>query len=514
MEQRDIIKNSKAMAGVTAISRLFGLVREQLIAYLLGTTRWGDVWAVSFMIPNLFRRLIAEGAMSTAFVPMLSDLEEHEREKAAHEFIRAVFSLIFLAATVVVTAMVLVLPWALPGLLRLAAAGSGTAPPEADGHFIAPARLMFPYLIFISLAAVCQGVLNVRNRFVLPAATPIVLNLCIIGFGLGMRGWRDEPIWGLCAGVLVGGFLQFFLQWAHLYRLGMPIWPTARAWTRRTAEAVRLWAPTTFSAGVTQINALVSAFVAVSLVAGAGLALQISNRLMELILGVFAVAMSTSLLPALARQRARDDRAAMNESFWRGLELMALIQIPAAMGLLMAGPSIISHLFQHGQFDERGLDLTYTAFVFHAMALLPIAWHRVAFQAFYAHKQVRAAVAIAAAAAAVNIAGCFTFPRFFEPGYQHCGVALATLVSSWLLVIAALILIARRYHLIWPRWLNLELLKMALAAAAFIPLWLPLSPRVLDPAALSLRIVGSMAIYVIAARILGISSLRNLTRRH
>jgi len=514
MEQREIIKNSKVMAGVTAISRVFGLFREQLIAYLLGATRWGDVWAVSFMIPNLFRRLIAEGAMSTAFVPLLSEMAEREREAATQQFIRAVFSLILLMATAIVTAIVLILPWALPFLLDLAAAGSGVEPMRADEMFVAPTRLMAPYLIFISLAAVCQGALNVNNRFALPAATPIVLNAVIIVFGLGMRNLAGGPIWGLCVGVLFGGFLQFFLQWLQLRRMGIVVLPTARAWTRRTAEAARLWLPTTFSAGVTQINALVSTFVAVNLASGAAIALTLSNRLMELILGVFAVAVSTALLPALARQRARQDGAAMNASFWSSLELMALIQIPASIGLLLSGPSVIAWLFQRGAFDARGLDLTYTAFVFHAMALLPIAWHRVAFQAFYAHKRTRTAVFMAAAAAVLNIVGCFVLPRFFEEGRRHGGVALATLISSWSLVLMAFFLASRRFGLVWPRRFSLELFKIAFASLAFLPIWLPLSPRVLGLGELTWRTLASAATFGAVAWLLRTSSLRTLLRPH
>ena len=187
-EQRQILKNSQIMVVMTTCSRVFGLARDQLIAFLLGTTRLGDVWSLSFMIPNLFRRLIAEGAMSSAFVPILSELSEKESEEAAKEFMRSFFSLLLGAATLIVTLMILLLPVVLPALLRLMSPGQA-AEPEQIERIVLPTRIMFPYLLFICLAAICQGALNVYNRFALPAATPIVLNISIISCGFLLRDW-------------------------------------------------------------------------------------------------------------------------------------------------------------------------------------------------------------------------------------------------------------------------------------------------------------------------------------
>ena len=517
-ERKQILKNSRAMVMVTTVSRVFGLLRDQLIAFLLGATRLGDIWAVSFMIPNLFRRLIGEGAMSSAFVPILTELNEEnghpgkavDTSPATQEFVRTFFSLILVLSCLIVTVMVLVLPWVLPFLLGLMKPGKFGADPEIYQQMIGPTRLMFPYLIFISLASVCQGVLNVNNRFALPAATPIVLNICVIVFGFGLMDRFDSPIWGLCVGVLVGGFFQLFLQWMKLRQMGFRIAPSPRLRSKRTGEAMRLWLPTTFSAGIAQINALISGMIAVNLIEGGAMALQTSTRLMELILGVFTVALSTTLLPAFSRQRTRRDLAGLNESLWSGLSLMSLITIPAAMGLILAGPSLISILFERGAFDERGVALTFTALIFHGMALVPISWHRILVQIFYAHKQVKAAVWIAVSGAVINIVGCFTFPTFFDAATVHCGVALATLVSSWSIFFVSIFEVKRRFQLIWPRALSKELAKMLLAALAFVPFWYGRPPTPLNPLLFLLLVLVSVLVYAILVWLFRVKEVRRL----
>ncbi|CAM2064975.1 murein biosynthesis integral membrane protein MurJ [Sulfidibacter corallicola] len=517
-ELKQFFRNSQVMAAMTALSRVFGLVRDQLTNFLLGTTRLADIWVIAFMLPNLFRRLMAEGVMSSAFVPLLSEItatdeDAPDREAEALAFARAMFSLILLAATLLITGIVLTLPWILPFLMKWMTPSGRENDPEFYARLILPTRLLFPYILFISLAAICQGVLNVKNRFALPSFTPIVLNICIIGFGFGLRHWHGNPLWGLCVGVLVGGFFQFFLQWLQLHRIGFRLAPTLRIMGPRTREAIRLWFPTTFSAGIVQINALISTAVAANLFEGASMALFNSTRMMELVLGVFAAAISTSILPLLSRQRGRDDRSGLNNSLWAGLTVMSLVTIPAAVGLILAGPSMISLLFQRGAFNDHSLNLTYTALLFHAMALIPIAWYRILSQTFYAHKQVLVSVAIAGVAAVVNIYCCFRLPTLFDRDLAHCGIALATLISSWLLMGIALWQIYRRYQVRWPRVFTWDLVRITLATAAFVPLWLPFGIELLSPFALILKIISSILVYIILIYVLQVSALPRILRK-
>lgn len=510
-EQNQILKNSQVMMLVTSVSRVFGLVRDQMIAYLVGTTRWGDVWTLSSLLPNMFRRLIAEGAMSSAFVPIFSELTEKEQEEEARRFIRAVFSLVLIAVTLLVTVVILILPWALPFLLRVTQVNVGEGSADIHEMMILPTRVMFPYLIFISLAAICQGILNVHNRFALSSSTPIMLNICVIGCGYSMRNLFGGPIWGLCIGVLVGGFMQFFMQWAHLHRLGFRVWPTAHFWGKRTAEAVRLWVPSVFSAGVVQVNALISTLVATNLLVGAATAVSYSSRLMELVLGVFAVAVSTSLLPVLSRQRSRGDTESMGQSLYGSMELMCFIALPASMGLILCGPTLIHWLFERGLFDRRSTELTYLALVFHAMAIVPISWYRISIQAFYAFKQVKITVYIATVGVVVNITCCFLLPGYLY--FPHTGVAAATLVSAWTLYALARWQVGRRNRLHWPKRLDGELFKVVAATAAFVPVWLPLSPKILPLHVLAFKILASITIFLAVARLLRCDALFRLLHK-
>lgn len=497
---------------MTMISRVFGLVRDQTTAWLMGATQSGDLWTVSFMLPNLFRRLIAEGAMSTALVPLFSELDEQEGEAAANQFAKAVFSLILIASVSIVSLMIIGLPWFLPILLGWIQSGAGGQAEGISQALIPPTRLMFPYLIFISLAAICQGVLNVRNRFALPAATPIVLNICIILAGLGLRNTFSHPVYGLAVGVLIGGFLQFYLQWRQLRGLGLTLKPVRHMWTRKTREAVTLWLPTTFSAGIAQINALTGTLVAVSLFGGASTAIFYSNRLMELILGVFVAAVTTAILPLLSKQRGRGDHDALAESVWKGLEVVSLISIPASIGLILAGKGTIALLFQRGEFTEHGVDLTAAALIFHGLALVPISWYRILSQKFYAHKQVKISVYIAAVAAAVNVILCFILPHYFLPGLAHCGVVAATLISSWLMFFLSLHQIRKRFSLPVNRIFCINLLKITLAAAAFIPIWLPFKAAPTAPLLLLFKILLSILIYGALLVILNAGGIRALLK--
>jgi len=504
-EQKQMLRNSRVMAVVTAVSRVFGLLREGLIAWLLGTTRLADVWNLAFLIPNLFRRFLAEGAMSSAFVPLLSELRAENDETREREFARAFFSLILMVCVGLTSLMMLALPWVLPWIISVFSVGQGVLASQSQAVF--PAQLMFPYLIFISLAAVCQGILNVRNRFALPAATPIFLNMAIISCGFLFRDSFSTPIWGLCIGVLLGGFFQFFLQWIKLYRMGFCLVPTVRVWHARTREALRLWLPITLAAGIYQINVLVSQTISFNLFEGAMASLNYSNRIMELVLGIFAAAMSTSLLPTLSKQRAQEDRANMEESLGRSLEFVSFITIPAAIGLLLCSYTLIWLLFGHGKFDQTSLSLTYGVVLFHAMALVPIAWYRVMSQTFFAFKKVAVSVWLTALAMVTNISLCLTLPRFFPEAISHCGIALATLIYGWVLIVACRILIKSLFHLELPRRLFLELAKILAASLIFVPVWWPFQLEVLSVWAFVSRVILSVFLYFVAAWALRIRGL-------
>lgn len=505
-EQQQMMRNSHVMASVTALSRVFGLLREMFVAAVLGTTRLADVWMIAFMLPNLFRRFLAEGAMSSAFVPLLAELRAAGDVRAEQEFARAFFSLIALVSSLVVTVLILILPWGLPWVLRLFAA---TAENEVQQACVLPTQIMFPYLVFISLAAVCQGMLNVHNRYALPAFTPILLNLSIIGCGLALRHHLSNPVWALATGVLLGGFLQLAVQWYRLFSMGFRLHLTLKCWTPKTREAVALWWPITLGAGVYQVNIIVSQSIAIGLFTGALSALNYSNRIMELVLGVFAASITTSLLPVLSQQRTRQDMTSLNHTFWRAMEGISMITIPASIGMLLAGPTGLSILFQRGEFDQQSLNLTYGVLIFHGMALVPIAWYRVISQVFFAFKRVRIAVRLAVLGMLSNVALCLFLPPWFHPLNAHCGIALATLTSSWIMVLLGLATLRHAFQINAPPSIMTEMFKMILASASFVPLWLPVTTQPLPWLPWLLKVVASCAIYGIMSWVLKIRVFRD-----
>lgn len=511
-DDRQLMRNSKVMAAMTALSRVFGLAREMLIASLLGTTRFADIWNMAFMVPNLFRRFLAEGAMTSALVPILSELRAGDDELAERRFARAFFSLVLFAAVMVTVFMIAVMPWFLPALIQVMSPAQG-AVQLASNDAVLPTQAMFPYLVFVSLAAVCQGVLNVRDRFGLPAATPIFLNIAIISLGFGLRHRFGNPIWGLCIGVLIGGFLQFALQWIQLARLRFWLWPTLKLWTARTREAVHLWLPITLAAGIYQINVLLSQTISFGLFDGAMAALNYSNRVIELVLGVFATAISTSILPHLAAQKLDADRTKMRRSLWGSIEALSWVTVPASFGLMLCGYTLVSLFFQRGRFDSSSLNLVFGALLIHSMALVPISWYRVLSQTFFAFKHVRISLALSAFAAVLNISLCLLLPPRFDPSYAHIGIAVATLIYAWALVLVASRIIKRRYDLPPARGFMREIVKMVLAALAFVPVWWPLQLERLPLGIWLLKVAISVAIYLGVSRLLGIRTVAKVLSR-
>ena len=511
-DHKQMLRNSQVMAVMTAVSRVFGLAREVLIASLLGTSRYADVWNMAFMVPNLFRRFLAEGAMTSALVPLLSEAHAAGDERQEREFARAFFTLILIAATIVSAVMIMSMPVVLPALIDFMSPGqTPTASNQSDA--VLPTQIMFPYLVFVSLAAVCQGILNVRNRFALPAATPIFLNMAIIGLGYGLRNHFGSPIWGLCVGVLLGGFLQFMLQWIQLTRLRFWLWPTLRVWTKRTKEALKLWFPITLAAGIYQVNVLVSQTIAFNLFHGAMAALNYSNRLMELVLGVFATAISTSILPLMSKQKLDPDPSQMRKSLWRGLEALTLVTMPATLGMMLCGYTLISLLFQRGRFDVDSLNLVYGALLVQCVALVPISWYRVVSQAFFAFKHVRLSLALSAFASTINICLCLWLPSLFDPAYAHLGIALATVIYSWILILVAVRLVKNRYALAPEKGFMLELVKITLASTAFVPIWMPFRLEVLPLSTWLFKVGASAIVFVVCCWLMKVRSLESLFER-
>lgn len=404
------------------ISRVLGLVREQVRAHFLGTTLASDAFGIAFQIPNLLRRLVAEGAMSAGFIPVLSEVREQEGEAKALEFARRFFNFSLLILTLVSTLGVLA-----SGLIVAVFSWLSGQPiaPEARELTESLTRWMFPYIALVAWAAVLQGILNTWRVFWVSAFTSVLLNLAIIGTAIALAMRLTEPAYAFAFGVLLGGVLQLLFQLPFVFRLGFR-WKAELRVDKRIRQALWLLIPTVFGAGVYQINVLVSQAVAWGQGDGAVSSLQYSSRLLELTLGVFAVAISTVVLPTLAADAAAGAKDKVADTVAYSIRLCCFVCFPVTAGLLLLRVETASLLFERGAYSYESSLMTGYALGFHIIGLTHIALGRVLVPVFYAFKDTKTPVWIAFFAMAVNLGLCYAL----APSMSFGGIALANTVSA------------------------------------------------------------------------------------
>ena len=420
--RRSVVKSAAMITLLTFLSRILGLIREQVRGYYLGTGTSSDAFGLAATIPNLFRRLLAEGAMTAAFIPVFTGYVKGGDRKALSEFFSN-FITLFTFITTVVCIMGMV--YADFVVHTFFSSGFG----DVEGKLaltILLTRIMFPYLLLVSLAAIIQAVLNSFRVFAPSAFTPVLLNLCIILAAVLLQDYFPDPSYAFAAGFLAGGAAQLLFQLPWFFRLGMRVSFSANWRHPGVRELFRIFVPGAFAAGIYQINVFVSQMIAASLYEGSIAALQYSVRLQELVLGVFVISVTTVILPTLARQHAAGDRKGFTGTNLLALDMMALVTVPASLGLLALRRPIIQLLFQQGEFDAHSTDLTSLAVLFHSMGIYFIASSRSLNQTFYAMKDLKTPMVIAAIAMAVNIGGCYGL----SVPLGHGGIALANSLSA------------------------------------------------------------------------------------
>jgi putative peptidoglycan lipid II flippase len=421
MENRGIARSAFSISAVTFTSRVFGLVREWLRGYLLGTTGSSDAFSLAFMFPNLMRRLVGEGALVAAFVPVLSDYLESNSKKEMEEFVHSFFTLLLLFLVLCVGVVVAAAP-----VLRFFLPKYTNVPGKLE-LTIFLTRLMFPYILLISLAALTQAILNTFKVFVPSALTPILLNISIITVGIGLGSKMSDPSIALGIGVLVGGTIQFFFQVPFLRRHEIG-YRFSFSWGNPGVRKVFfLMIPATIGAGVYQINALVSQFIAAYLEEGSVAALRFSNTLVEVVLGVFVLSIATVILPALSEKSSKGDPEAMKRILNFALRLTFLITVPSTFGLIILRYPIVIMLFRYGKFTEESAAMVSYALLFQAIGISASGGVRVLIQMFYSLKDMRTPVWIAGVSMTINIALCIVLSRPLRLG----GVALAGSISAF-----------------------------------------------------------------------------------
>jgi len=419
--KRGVLKAAASMTVLTFVSRLLGLVREQVRGYYLGTGTSSDAFGLASTLPNLFRRLLGEGAMTAAFVPVFTGYVERGDRKQLAEFLSSFLTLFTCVTALVCVAGILLSPVIIPAFF------TGFAKVEGKiALTVLLTQIMFPYLFLVCLAAVVQGALNSFKVFSPSAFTPILLNLSIIALAVLLCRRLPDPSYGFAAGFLLGGVAQlcFQLPWFFKRVRGLRL---SFDWSHPgVKELIRVFLPGTLTAGIYQVNVFISEIIAASLKEGSIAALQFSIRLQELVLGVFVISMTTVILPTLSGQMAQGDHKGFGSTHRFALKVLALVTLPAAAGLIILRRPIVSLLFRGGAFDEQSIDMTAWAVLFHSMGIYFIGMSRSLNQAFFAMKDLKTPMLVSLASVVVDIGGSLGFSRFLD----HGGIALANSASA------------------------------------------------------------------------------------
>lgn len=456
-------------------SRVLGLVRDVVLANLVGANSNADAFFVAFKIPNFLRRLFAEGAFAQAFVPVLAETREqggHEAVKALVDRVAGVLggTLVAVTAFAIVAAPLVAVIFA-PGFAR---------DPEKLALTAELIQWTFPYLLLISLTGFAGSILNSYGRFAVPALTPVLLNLSLIGAGLWIAPQMEEPVYALAIGVLVAGCMQLLFQLPSLYGLGLTPYPRWQLHHPGVRRIMGLMVPALFGVSVSQINLLLDTVLASLLPAGSVSWLYYSDRLIELPLGVFAIAIATVILPTLSTVQTQSDASdqRFSSTLQWGVEMVLLVALPATAALLCLAEPILTTLFGYGEFSPSDVAMAAYSLRAYALGLTAFMLIKVLAPGFYARQDTRTPVRIGVIAMVSNMVlnPLFIFPLLWAFNIGHAGLALATAASAWLN--AGLLYRGLRKDSVLTQAPSLKFLTLQLlpAVATMVTVLLALSP--------------------------------------
>ncbi len=463
-----LLRSSALVGAMTMISRVLGLVRDVVIATFVGASANADAFFVAFKIPNFLRRLFAEGAFSQAFVPVLADYKEQGAHAAVQALVNRVAGVLggvlLLLTALTVAASPLVAMLFAPGFV------GQTEKFELTAQLI---RITFPYLLLISMTGFCGAILNSYGRFAVPAFTPVFLNLSLIFAAVVASPWFSEPVYALAWGVFFAGIVQLLFQLPSLYRLELvprPYWDTQHSGVRRI---LKLMVPALFGVSVSQINLLLDTVIASFLPTGSVSWLYYSDRLSELPLGVFGVAIATVILPNLSAHCAAEREEQFAGTLDWAMRCILLIGIPSALALVLLAEPILITLFQYGALTANDVAMSALSLKAYSLGLVAFMLVKVLAPGYYARKDTRTPVKIGIVAMVANMVlnVAFVLPLLWYYGIGHVGLALATSCSAWLNAWLLLRGLLRRGVYSWqPGWLSygVRLLVPTLAMTAVL----------------------------------------------
>ncbi len=424
-ENVKVAKAAGIVGSATLVSRVMGYVRDMAMSWAFGTGMTADAFYMAYRIPNLLRELLAEGSMSAAFIPVFTETLTNESRESARRLANALFAR-FLVLLIILTSLGIFFA---PYVVKVIGAG-WVLKAEHDKYILGVTltRLMFPYLLFIGLAALAMGMLNSLRSFLAPALSPVMLNVMTITAVVLSLRFLSQPIMGVAVGVVLGGLFQFLIQVPGLRQQGMMLKLQFKPNHPGVGRIARLAAPVFFSSSVNQINILMGTIFASFLATGSIAYLFYGMRFIHFPLGIFGIAIATAVLPTMSTQAARREMAEFRETLSFGLRLVFFIMFPAMAGLITLRVPIVNLLLQRGQFDHISTQGTAVALLFYAVGLWSMAGVRIVVQAFYALQDTRTPVMIAIIALFTNIA-CSAAFILWTP-LQHGGLALAASLAS------------------------------------------------------------------------------------
>ncbi|MBQ0752662.1 MAG: murein biosynthesis integral membrane protein MurJ [Gammaproteobacteria bacterium] len=423
--QGGLVASTAVVSVMTLLSRVLGLARDVVLARLLGASAGTDAFFVAFRIPNFLRRLFAEGAFNQAFIPVLSEYKNNGVAGAVQALINRVAGTLGVALLLVTMVGVV----GAPVLITLFAPGFGDDPAKR-ALAVEMLRLTFPYLFFIALTAFSGAILNTWNRFAVPAFTPVLLNICLIGAALLLAPMFAEGRMAvaLAWGVLAAGVVQLTFQLPFLAQLGLLPKPTMAWQDPGVRRILALMAPAIFGVSVSQINLLLDTVLASLLETGSVTWLYYSDRLVELPLGIFAIAIGTVILPSLSKKHAAATPEAFSQTLDWALRLVLLVGVPAAVALAVIASPLLSTLFQYGEFSGNDVLRASQSLMAYSVGLVAFMLIKVLAPGYFARQDTRTPVRIGIIAMVANMA----FNLMLVWHFYHAGLALATSLSAWL----------------------------------------------------------------------------------
>ena len=506
----NLIRAITTVGGFTMISRILGFVRDILIAAALGAGPVADAFFVAFKLPNLFRRLFAEGAFSAAFVPIFAGSLQSDGRDAARAFAEQALSVLLVALLIMTALAEISMPW----LMRLVAPGFLDEPDKFD-LTVEFTRITFPYLLFISLVSLLSGVLNSFGKFAAAAATPVLLNLCLIGSILALAPYMPTPGHALVWGVAGAGVVQFVWLYLAVAREGM--------WLKvprpRITEDVRLLCrralPVAIGAGIYQINLVIDMIIASFLPSGSISYLFYADRVTQLPLGVVGVAAGTALLPLLSRQVRAEEHAAAMHSQNRAIEFSMLLTLPAAVALYVIAEPIIHVLFQRGEFGAAETAATAAAMAMYALGLPAYVLIKALAPGFFAREDTKTPVVISVIAMVINI----VLALILMGPFLHVGLAMAMAAAAWLNAICLATILMRRGHLVIDARLKSRFVRVAISAAGmgvalyfgadFLSAYLS-GAMTAKAVALGALVIGGAVVFALCALVTGAARVSDL----